>query len=328
MSRLENGWAQIFILGYQGSSPSSDFLNLIAKYPVGGIIFFDRNIPTPADLQKEISNLTANFRYPPFLMIDQEGGRVNRIKKEFPIFPAAKTLGDAGDFQSAENSYSTTAAELKKLGINVNLAPVADVASESGSYMADRSFGFDPEKVSRFVSLAVNSIQSQNLLACAKHFPGIGSLQEDPHKVLPLSNQSAEVFREKDFLPFRAAIESNVSMIMTTHVNCPALDDEEPVTFSTKVVTDILRGELNFPGLIVSDDMEMGGIANYFEPAAACEKAFLAGHDLILLCHSLEKQKDVLAHFESKIKSDNRFESRVKESLARIESAKKRLKDV
>jgi len=320
----QNG-GEIFVFGYQGTHPSFDFVKLLQSYRLGGVIFFERNIPSPASLQKQIAHFSQLVDYPLFFMLDQEGGRINRIKKEFPVFPGNQFYGDKQDFKAAQEAYETTATELRKLGINVNLAPVADVVRDQNSYMAERSFGSDAGLVAQFTKTAVEAIRSAGIFSCAKHFPGIGNLKQDPHEVLPVNRQSKDQFRKKDFLPFQAAIQAGVELVMTTHVKCPSLDAKEPATLSRKIVTDVLRKELKFEGLIISDDMEMGGVANSFEITSACEKAFLAGHDLILICHSIEKQIQVLEHFAKKIAGGEISQNRLQESLERIKYYKKRL---
>ncbi len=318
-------WGEIFVFGYQGTRPSPEFLQLLKNYRIGGIIFFERNIPNPVALKEQVELFKQAVDYPLFFMIDQEGGRVNRIKENFPVFPGNRFYGDRDDLSGAKKAYQTTAEGLRKLGINVNLAPAADVVREESNYMSERSFGTKPERVGQFTEKAVEAIRSANIMACAKHFPGIGNLKQDPHQVLPVNKQPAKEFKKIDFIPFYSVIEQGVEMIMTTHVSCPALDEKEPVTFSEKIVTNILREELKFDGLIITDDMEMGGVANYFEITEACEKAFLAGHDLILICHSLEKQKQTLEHFEKRIKEGVISQNRVEESLSRIKGFKQKL---
>ena len=325
MTRPERDWGEIFVFGYQGLDPSAEFIEMVKSHQIGGIIFFEQNVETPAQLRKQIEEFQNKIGRPLFFMIDQEGGRVNRIKRDFPLFPSNKVFGDGKDQAGVKDAYKTTALELKRLGINVNLAPVADVIRDESDYMADRSFGSDPQSAGEFVRLAVDQMHSAGLFACAKHFPGIGNLKQDPHQVLPESNQGAEEFGRKDFVPFRTAVVSQVEMIMTTHVRCPALDEKEPATFSSKIVDGILRKTLGFEGLVVTDDMEMGGIVNYFGIEEACGKAFLAGHDLILLCHSQERQARVLEYFEKKIEMGEISEERIEQSVVSIRKYKQRL---
>jgi beta-N-acetylhexosaminidase len=325
MSRRETACGSIFILGYQGLSPSPEFIDLIKRYQVGGIIFFERNIVSPSQLKDQIAEFQALTDYPLLFVIDQEGGKVNRIKTDFPVFPSNNFYGEREDLLGAQKAYQITAAELRSLGMNVNLAPVVDVTRGQENFMADRSFGSDPNSVSEFTRLAVEAVHSEQVLACAKHFPGIGGLKDDPHQTLPVNNQPADEFWSRDFLPFQAAIETGVKMVMTTHVKCSSLDQNEPATFSGKITTDILRKKLKFEGLIVTDDMEMGGVKDYLEPGLACRKAFLAGHDLILLCHSPDLQKRVLESFGQKAKTGEIPKDRLQQSLDRIRQFKDKL---
>lgn len=291
------GLGQFFILGYEGEAPSTDFLKLVRKYDVSGIIFFTRNITSPSQLAETIKQLKPYFKNKPLLAIDQEGGRINRITKNFPLFPANRIYAENKDRKGVKEAYQTTARELFKLGINLNLVPVADTLGAGESFMGDRSFGNDVDTVVEFTSIAIKTVKQAKILTCAKHFPGIGSLVKDPHEVLPQLTLSKKKFEQRDFIPFKAAIKSGVDCIMTTHVIAPALD-HKPVTFSKKVVIDILQKKLKFRGLVLSDDMEMKAIANNFDFKEACTNAFLAGHDQILICHSLDRQVQVLEHFE------------------------------
>ncbi len=315
-------WGQYFIFGYQGSAPSSDFIKIIQKYNPGGVIFFTRNIISPIQLAQTIKQLKSYFKSKPLLAIDQEGGKINRIQKDFPLFPANKFYGDRKDKAGVEKSYYTTAQELFKLGLNLNLVPVVDVLGKEGSYMGERTFGEDVHTVAEFSSIAIKAVGKAQLLTCAKHFPGIGSLVEDPHEELPKLSLSRQEFEQRDFLPFVSSIKAGVDTIMTTHVIAPGLDSQ-PVTFSKKIVSGILQKKLKFQGLVLSDDMEMKAIANNFDFKEACLKAFLAGHDQILICHSLERQLEVLEHFEKLIKDKKLSASLVKKRAEKILKFKK-----
>ncbi len=316
------GLGQFFILGYEGESPSPDFLKLVRKYDIGGIIFFARNITSPSQLAETIEQLKSYFKDKPLLAIDQEGGKINRITQNFSLFPANKFYADNKDKKGVKEAYQTTARELFKLGINLNLVPVVDVLGAEGSFMGDRSFGKDVETVSEFSQIAIKTVKKAKLLTCAKHFPGIGSLIKDPHEVLPQLPLSKKEFEQREFIPFKAAIKSGVDCIMTTHVIAPALD-RKPVTFSKKVVTNILQKQLKFKGLVLSDDMEMKAVANNFDFQEACINAFLAGHDQILICHSLDRQVQVLEHFERLVRDKKIAGSFVKKRAEKISKFKK-----
>jgi beta-N-acetylhexosaminidase len=317
---------QFFIFGFEGNFPSDDFVHLVEKQNLGGVILFAKNIESPKQISETIKELKSRSKYPLFVMIDQEGGRTVRITKDFPVFPSNKFYGDRKDRNGIFEAYKTTAKELSRLGINVNLAPVVDVfTNPKNSVIKERCFGEDPHLVAEMSKMAVEAIKSENILACAKHFPGIGDIDVDPHLDLPINSNSKERFEKIDFLPFKATISSHVDMIMSTHVICPNLDPKEPACLSKTICADILRAELGFEGILITDDMQMGAIRKNKELTEACQKAFLAGNDLILICDKFGEQVQVLEHFE-KLASDKKIsEERLNFSLEKILLAKKKL---
>jgi beta-N-acetylhexosaminidase len=318
---------QFFVFGFQGLSPSADFLKLIEIQSLGGIILFSRNIESPKQVSGTIRELKSKSKHPLFIMIDQEGGKVNRITKDFPVFPSNKFYGDRRDKEGTFKAYKTTARELARLGISVNLAPVVDVLTNpKNSVIGERSFGEDPILVAEMSKVAIDAIKSENVLACAKHFPGIGDLEIDPHSDLPINLNSRDRFEKIDFLPFKASITCNVDMIMSNHVLCPNLDAREPASLSPLICHDILQKELGFNGISITDDMQMGAIRKNEKLTEACEKAFWAGNDLILIGDRFEDQLEVLGHFEKLVSDEKISEGRLNFSLDKIFLAKKKLK--
>lgn len=310
---------QLFSLGYQGIDPPVEFLNLIRNYQIGGVILFSANIKTKEQLKGNIALLQEKAKIPLFVMIDQEGGRINRITEDFPIFQSNLFYGENKDKNGVRKAYSQTARELKRLGINVNLAPVVDVLTDSSNtVIGDRSFGSDPTLVAELGKTAIQALKEERIFACAKHFPGIGDIAEDPHSSLPVNHNSRERFEKIDFLPFKAAIYKDVDFIMSTHVISTELDSEFPATLSKKICSDILRKGLNFKGVLISDDMQMKAIKNYFPLEGACYQAFESGHDMILISENLEEQTKVMGHFEKKIKNKDLNLSRFSEAIDRI----------
>ncbi len=317
---------QIFSLGYKGVEPPEEFIKLIRRYQLGGVILFSENIGTKEDLKKHIELLQKSSAIPLFVMIDQEGGRVNRITQDFPCSQANLYYGKKGDKEGVYEAYSQTARELKKLGVNVNLAPVVDVLTNPANpVIGERSFGSEPELVSEFSRITLEAIRGEGVLACAKHFPGIGDISVDPHKTLPSSSNSKERFERIDFPPFKTAISCEVDFIMSTHVMATELDSSSPATLSEKICTGILRRELNFKGLIVTDDMQMKGIRNNFPLESACILALEAGDDVIIISENLEEQVKVLDFFEKKFKDRELNTARLYEATDRILTLKKKL---
>jgi beta-N-acetylhexosaminidase len=316
---------QIFCLGYQGLEPSAEFVNLAQKYNLGGVILFTRNIDTKEKIKDEIELLQRKSEIPLFVMIDQEGGRINRITENFPLFPANKFYGDNKDKNGVRIAYRQTAKEIKRLGINVNLAPLVDVLTNpSNSVIGNRSFGSDPELVAEFSKIAIQSIREEGVLACAKHFPGIGDLSEDPHQTLPYSSNPKQRFDAIDFLPFITAISCEVDFIMSTHLFATELDPIFPASLSKKICSEILREELNFKGVLLSDDMQMKAVKENYPLEEACLLSFEAGNDIILLAENLEEQINVIEHFEKKLKDKKLNLSRYSEAINRILALKER----
>jgi len=316
---------QIFVFGFEGFSPSEEFLRFFKKWHLGGVILFSENIESLSQIKDVIREIKSSSSILPFIMVDQEGGKKNRITQDFPTFPSNIYFGDGDDQSGLYDAYNTTALSLNDLGINVNLAPVVDVLTNSeNKVIGERSFGSDPQKVSLFCKVAIDAIHKGGLLACAKHFPGIGDIDLDPHHEMPENRNSRERFEKTDFPPFRAAISAGVDFIMTTHLKCPNLDSKNPAPFSPTICSEILKKDLGYKGLVITDDMSMGAIKRNFDLLDACEKAYLAGHDLILLCHEYEKQYQILEYFSKLIKDKKIREDKLSDTLEKIILKKKK----
>lgn len=296
---------QLFIFGFKGFSPPRELIQIIQKWNLGGVILFSENIESSNQIKELVLSIKSYSQIPPFIMIDQEGGLHNRINRDFPLFPSNKHYADRNDSEGLYEAYRTTARALAESGINVNLTPVVDVLTNpENKVIGERAFGDDPDKVSLFSRLAIDAIHAEGILACAKHFPGIGDIDVDPHQEMPHTTNSKRRFERIDFPPFQAAIESGVDFIMTTHVKCLNLDSEKPASLSSTICTRMLKIDLGYDGLVITDDMGMGAIKENFDILDACEKAFLAGNDLILLCHEYEKQAEILERFSKLLRDD------------------------
>jgi beta-N-acetylhexosaminidase len=302
---------QLFIFDFEGFSPSEEFMRFFKNWNLGGVILFSENIQSLNQLKELIIKIKSSSSILPFIMIDQEGGSKNRIAKNFPTFPSNKYYGDRDDQKGMYQAYKTTARSLVELGINVNLAPVVDVlTNRENRVIRERSFGNNPQKVSTYCRIAIDAIHKGGVLACAKHFPGIGDIDMDPHYEMPNNRNSKKRFEKIDFPPFKAAIDSKTDFIMTTHVKCPNLDSKKPASLSSAICTEILKRDLGYKGLVITDDMNMGAIKKNYDILEACEEAYLAGNDLILLSHEHEKQPQVLERFlkllkDGKIRKDD-----------------------
>lgn len=283
---------ELLLVGFMGQEMTAELAAHIRTLQPAGLIFFTRNISGPeqlARLTRDIQTLALQeLNRPLFLAVDQEGGTVARMGPPFTQIPDAASLGSSGC--DLVNHYSKlTAREMYLVGLNLNLAPVLDVSpAASKGVMERRSFGHDPSLVSRCGVAAINMTQGEKVMATAKHFPGLGRAQRDPHHDLPVISASRDDLDRDDLPPFKAAIQANVACVMTSHTLYPALDPEKPSTFSPTILRDLLRDQLGFDGVVITDDLEMGAVAERYSQEAAPIAALRAGADLLLVCNDLE----------------------------------------
>jgi beta-N-acetylhexosaminidase len=277
---------QLLIAGFNGVELSEELRSIAREFGLGGVILFARNIEDPeqvAAVAFEASRLTPDL--PPWVSVDQEGGRVARLKSPFTEWPPMATLGRAGDPALAERFARALAAELKAVGITLDYAPVLDVhTNPKNPVIGDRALSETARDVARLGSVIVQTLQAEGIAGCGKHFPGHGDTSTDSHHELPIVEHPPERLRDTEFVPFAAAIEAGVATIMTAHVLVPALDEQRPATLSRRVVTDVLRRELRFDGVILSDDLEMKAVANEYPVPTSSVMAIEAGCDGILIC--------------------------------------------
>lgn len=281
-------WGPLLMMGLPGPRVDDVARELVRDLKVGGIILFARNLESPEqvwelcrDLQQEA---LAAGGLPLLIAIDQEGGPVQRLKAPFTIIPPARKLGLAATVPEVESLARQTARELSLVGINVNLAPVLDVAREPDCPLWERSYGQDPELVGLLGTAAIRGYRAGGVLPAAKHFPGLGDTRVDSHLDLPRS-QSGDPLRETDMIPFRRAVAAEVPMIMTAHLEVPEWD-HRAATLSPVILQEKLRRDLGFQGVIITDDLEMGAIATRQEAPEGAREALQAGADLLLICNN------------------------------------------
>ncbi len=288
------------------------------KYAVGGIVYFAKNIQSAEQLKTMISNTRSFSRYPLFIGVDEEGGSVSRIAGSglASKVDSAQKIGQTGDTNNAYVAGSTIGGYLANLGFDLDFAPVADLANVDSSTMAGRSYGSDAATVAPFVTSMMQGLEEQNVTACLKHFPGIGSTTQDTHDGIAVSNRSAEEFRASEFAVFQAGIDAGANMIMVGHMAAPSLvGDNTPSSMSSIIITDILRNELGFDGVVITDAMNMSAISQYYESDQAAITALKAGCDMILMPDDFDQAYNgVLQAVRDGVIS----EERVNDSLKRI----------
>lgn len=291
----------------------------LEKYAVGGLIYFDNNILDKDQLTEMLSNTVSMSKYPVFLAVDEEGGTVSRVANsniEVIQVDDMATVGAGGDTSVAYETGVTVGSYLSALGFNVNFAPVADVATaEDGGVLGSRSFGMDASVCADMASNVVSGMQSTGVSACLKHFPGIGSAEEDTHDGRVEISKTAEELRASDFIPFQQGIEAGADFVMVGHVTVPALDAEKPSSLSKEVITNILRGELGFDGVVITDALNMSAITEYYTSEEAAVLAIEAGADMILMPEDFEAAYNGLL---TAVQEGTISEERINESLKRI----------
>ncbi len=330
LSEITQKIGRLFIGGMPSPELDAQTITLIKDYHLGGIIFFSRNIEDPiqlARLCRDIQRVSMeNSGIPLFLAIDQEGGRVARLKPPFTQFPGNTAIGESPDPEkSAFYFASTTVREMSLVGLNMNLAPVMDVAQVNmDSHLVGRPFSQEPLLVAKLGKIVINTLQQGGIMAVAKHFPGLGKSDLDPHLNLPTVHVTLEEMESIHLPPFAGAIEANVSAIMSSHAVYPALDPDMPATLSRKIITDLLRKKMHFSGLIISDDLEMGAIAKERGLPEGAADAFDAGVDLLLICKNQSHLVDSIELIRDKVLKGEIPYERLEKSLERIAKYKKR----
>lgn len=276
----------LFMAGLSGPRLDQAARDLVRELMVGGVILFARNLETPDqvwELTRDLQREAQDSGDPPLLIaVDQEGGPVQRLKAPFTTIPSAHELGLSSTAGQVEALARTVGRELALVGINMNLAPVLDVARSPDCPLWERSFGPDPEKVAVLGEAAIRGFRQAGVVPVAKHFPGLGDTSVDSHQVLP-SGQDPDPERTMDLLPFRRAAALGVPAVMTAHLEVPAWDSR-PATLSPVALRDWLRRRLGFQGIIITDDLEMGAIAGAAAVPDAAAQALAAGADLLLVC--------------------------------------------
>jgi len=291
---LEQKVGQLFLINVVGrEAPVQASRKVLEQIPVGAIILFSYNLRgEPAQVAKLTAQLqeiarSTGAKVPYLISVDQEGGRVQRLKKGFTRIPAPRVLGRLSSAR-LEALAGAVARQMLAVGVNMNLAPVVEASAGEADVIGDRSFGGSAARAARSAAAFISGTQAAGVLATAKHFPGNAGSEVDPHKAMPRMDLTADQVRTRMLPPFKAAVEAGVDAVMLSHAEIPALDDEHPVALSTSVVGGLLRKELGFSGLACSDDLLMGAVTEKFPPAEAAILAVAAGTDLLMVSNPAE----------------------------------------
>jgi beta-N-acetylhexosaminidase len=329
---MEEKVGQLFMVFFRGPTVSSALTSMIRDQHVGGIVLFNhtgnlQSLPQATRLISAAQSLAIQngARVPLFVAVDQEGGIVDRLPSPATDFPGAMALGATGSVSLARRVAEVTAVELRSIGVNMNLAPVLDVNDNADNpVIGVRSFGSSPQQVAALGEAMIEAYRANGIIAVAKHFPGHGSTTIDSHRGLPVVPRTLGQLRSVELVPFQVAVVAGVDAIMTAHVSYPYVEPDRklPATLSPRVLQALLRDEMAFEGVIVSDSMTMGAIARDFSVAEACLLAFRAGADVLTFDGSAggsaARQRQVMERLIKAIREDGVLQGRLDESVRRV----------
>jgi beta-N-acetylhexosaminidase len=333
-SPLARACGQLLVGGFDGTDLPTSFASALHRGTACGAILFRRNVGLDAGERDDVlgvARLTAAIAaaapedLPPLVAVDQEGGRVARLRAPALAVPPMRTLAAKGDAALVERVARTQARELVALGFTMSFAPVLDVdTNPDNPVIGDRAFSDDPREVARLGLAYARGLHAEGLLACGKHFPGHGDTSVDSHLALPRIDHSRARLDEVELVPFRAAAEAGIDALMTAHVVCTALDRGRPATLSRAVCTDLLRGEIGFRGVTISDDLEMKAVSARASIEESAVQAVAAGCDLLLVCSDEVLLARAHAALAKEAEKSGAFRRRVQESAERVIAMRRR----
>ncbi|MCF8063447.1 MAG: beta-N-acetylhexosaminidase [Deltaproteobacteria bacterium] len=325
LAELDRKIGRLFMCGMPGTRVDRETERLIREVHPSGVILFSRNVEDPvqlAGLCRRLQEIALAVHGTPLILaVDQEGGRVARLKSPFTEFPGNESIGRSENPESrAEIFARTTAVEMGLVGLNMDLAPVLDVGrGPLEEHLRGRTFGEEPQRVARLGRIVIRTLQAGGIMAAAKHFPGLGRAAEDPHVRLPEILLEEGELESVNLVPFRAAVEEGVAAVMTSHAVYPSLDAGTPATMSEAVLKGLLRDGLGYDGLIITDDLEMGAIASGWGVPEGAAAAFGAGADLLLVCEDQGVVREAQAAVRSRLLHGEIPMGRLHRSLGRVQ---------
>ncbi len=334
---LEQQIGQFLFIGLPGTELDSETRGLIEEVQPGGVIIFGRNVAGPEQLRSLLDGVRELIKTPPLLGIDQEGGLVDRLRRIFTPMPSARTIRQHGDLAAARALGRITGEVLRMLGFNLNFAPVMSIMTEDRDLLSNglysRSFGRSPGEVLGYTTVYMRGLQGTGMVGCLKHFPGIGAGEVDSHEEMPVVQLSHDDLIAQDLAPYIELFQrrdDRVRCVMVSHGGFPNIDIREeitggllePASLNYNIVTKLLREELGYKHLVVTDDLEMGAIARHCEIEDASVRAMKAGEDMLLICASPDKIQRGYQGLLAAAKDGQISQTRIKESLDRIARTK------
>lgn len=319
---IDEKLGQLIFAGVAGTTLTDEIKELIDRYKVGGIILYANNMKDPTqsvELLNDLKSTNESNPLPLFLGVDQEGGRVSRLPGQMSKLPTNSKIGEINDPELSNEIGELLGYQLNAFGFNMNFAPVLDINSNPNNpVIGDRSFGSDPEVVSNLGIETMKGMQSQKVIPVIKHFPGHGDTADDSHLELPSVNKSIDELHHMELIPFRQAINSGADVVMIAHLLLPQLDATNPATLSHSIVTDLLRNDLDYEGVIITDDMTMQAITNHHDIGTAAVEAINAGNDIVMVAHDYKSIISAIDALKNAVQNGVLTEQRIDESLQRI----------
>ncbi|MFU8806950.1 MAG: beta-N-acetylhexosaminidase, partial [Bradymonadaceae bacterium] len=328
MHNIRQAVGQLLLVGFPGADPEPppSVTAALEAGEIGGVILFRRNVADVdqvAALNAAVHHAARGAIASPFVAVDQEGGRVVRLREPLTPLPTMRAAGAKNDPDLVVRLSEVIATELSALGFNLNFAPVLDVdTNPDNPVIGDRAFATTPERVARYGGAFLIGHLMAGVVPCGKHFPGHGDTLVDSHLGLPRLMHDMERLDEIELLPFRMAVQAGIPMIMTAHISLPALDAFHPATMSRKIIGDLLREDIGYDGIVITDCLEMKAVSEQYEIEEMVELSLMAGVDIFLICHTEEKWKRAFEHLCALAEKDDAARERIFESARRVQKLK------
>jgi len=327
---LDEKIGQLIFAGISSTELTTSDRKLITQYKVGGIIFYKENLQNPTQilrLLKTIKETNSGNKYPLFLGIDEEGGRISRMPKDIQSLPSSLAIGNSNNVSFAYDIGRILGKELSTFGFNLDFAPVLDINSNPNNpIIGDRSFGNNAEVVSSFGIETMRGLQSENIISVIKHFPGHGDTDVDSHLELPTINKTKKQLEELELIPFKQAIHQNTDTVMIAHILLPKIDAAFPASLSKKIITGILRDEMGYDGVVITDDLTMKAITNNYTMEKAAVESIKAGSDILLIAHDFQNVEVAIQSIKKAIETGEITEEEINTSVKRIIQLKEKYK--
>ena len=320
---MENQVGQLFVIGLSGKELTTEEADFIVKNNIGGVILFTRNCESPQQIHKLCSDIQSlrhqlPKKKPLFISIDMEGGRVHRLQPPFTTWPSAHQLSELNSTLLAFNFARAMGTELKAVGINLNFAPCADIlTNKDNTVIGDRSPGTTHEIVSKISSALARGYIKSDIFPCAKHFPGHGHTMADSHEELPVEKTDLETLRSRELHTFKKIFRTKIHFIMTAHIQFPNIDDQ-PVTLSKFFLKKLIREEMGYKHIIISDDLDMKALRHHYERKEIPVRALKAGCDMLLYCNEPESPQIGIESVKMAMASDPLLVKQISESHSRV----------